>query len=79
MDNVDGEIMWNMHTNATVDANGDTATLTLGGETLTAKIVQGPSGHVILDQDLSSRVDHSDASLERTMRESAMVHQQGLS
>lgn len=44
LDNVDGEIMWNMHTNATVSTSGDTATLTLGGETLVAKIVQGPSG-----------------------------------
>ncbi|KAJ9097204.1 hypothetical protein QFC21_004873 [Naganishia friedmannii] len=42
--NANGEVMWNMHTNATVKADGATATLTLGGQTLIAKIVQGPSG-----------------------------------
>jgi hypothetical protein len=42
--NANGEVMWNMHTNATVKTDGATATLTLGGQTLIAKIVQGPSG-----------------------------------
>ncbi|KAK8865938.1 hypothetical protein IAR55_001087 [Kwoniella newhampshirensis] len=35
---------WRMHTNATVSLNDATATLTLGGQTLVASIVQGPSG-----------------------------------
>ncbi|WRT64149.1 uncharacterized protein IL334_001078 [Kwoniella shivajii] len=37
-------LQWRMHTNATVSTNQATATLTLGGETLVASIVQGPSG-----------------------------------
>ncbi|KAL1410604.1 hypothetical protein Q8F55_004621 [Vanrija albida] len=40
------DVMWRMHTNATVTLNGDTqATLTLGGQTLVANIVQAqPAG-----------------------------------
>nr|XP_019049253.1 heparinase II/III family protein [Kwoniella bestiolae CBS 10118]OCF28183.1 heparinase II/III family protein [Kwoniella bestiolae CBS 10118] len=37
-------LQWRMHTNATVTTNQATATLALGGETLVASIVQGPSG-----------------------------------
>ncbi|WWC86267.1 uncharacterized protein L201_001140 [Kwoniella dendrophila CBS 6074] len=37
-------LQWRMHTNATVETNQATATLKLGGETLVASIVQGPSG-----------------------------------
>ena len=37
-------VQWRAHTNASVSVNDATATLTLGGETLIASIVQGPSG-----------------------------------
>lgn len=37
---------WRMHTNATVNINGATATLTLGGKTLIATILNPPSGVV---------------------------------
>lgn len=42
------DVMWRVHTNATVSlSNGDkTASLALGGETLTVTIVQGPSSAV---------------------------------
>ena len=38
--------MWRAHTNATVSiaSNGTSATLSLGGQTLVASILQGPSG-----------------------------------
>ncbi|WVQ82765.1 hypothetical protein IAT38_004897 [Cryptococcus sp. DSM 104549] len=37
-------LQWRMHTNATITLADATATLALGGETLIASIVQGPSG-----------------------------------
>lgn len=40
------DVQWRMQTNATIslDSAGTTATLTLGGETLQAKLISGPSG-----------------------------------
>jgi hypothetical protein len=37
-------IQWRMHTNATVDASGTSATLTLSGKTMTVQIVDAPTG-----------------------------------
>lgn len=44
--NAQADIQWRMHTNATVsiDATGTTATLTLGGKTLQAQLLNAPSG-----------------------------------
>jgi len=38
---------WRMHTNATVVTNGDSATLTIGDQTLTMQILNMPSGAVL--------------------------------
>ncbi|KAI0785455.1 chondroitin AC/alginate lyase [Irpex lacteus] len=37
-------IMWRMHTNATVDANGTSATLKIGDQTLTMSLLNAPDG-----------------------------------
>lgn len=37
-------LQWRAHTNASVTADGTTATLTLNGKTLQASILSGPSG-----------------------------------
>jgi len=39
-----GSIMWRAHTNATVTTSGSTATLSRDGQTLTATILNAPSG-----------------------------------
>lgn len=46
--NAQGEVMWRMHTNATVtiDSSGTTATLELDGETMIVQILNAPSGAV---------------------------------
>lgn len=36
--------MWRMHTNATVDANGTSATLKIGDQTLTMSLLNAPDG-----------------------------------
>lgn len=43
-----GEVMWRMHTNATVaiDSSGTSATLTLDGQTMIVQILNAPSGAV---------------------------------
>lgn len=38
------DVQWRAHTNATVTVNSATATLALGGQTLMATIINGPSG-----------------------------------
>jgi len=45
-DDVDtsSDIEWRMHTNATVTLNGNSATLSLGGKTMTVEILNAPSG-----------------------------------
>ena len=44
--NASGDVMWRMHTNATVsvDSGGTSATLTLEGQTLKVAILNPPSG-----------------------------------
>lgn len=42
--NVTDPIQWRMHTNATVDASGTSATLSLSGKTLTMQIIDAPAG-----------------------------------
>ncbi|KAH9944202.1 chondroitin AC/alginate lyase [Epithele typhae] len=42
--NASGDIMWRMHTNATVTVDGTTATLKIGDQTLTMSILNAPSG-----------------------------------
>lgn len=44
--NASQAIEWRMHTNATVNASGTTATLTLEGKTMTVSILNAPSGAV---------------------------------
>lgn len=39
-------LQWRMHTNATVETNGATATLTIGSQTLTMQILNPPAGAV---------------------------------
>jgi hypothetical protein len=42
--NASAAIQWRMHTNATVNTNGATATLTLAGQTMTVQILNPTSG-----------------------------------
>jgi hypothetical protein len=46
--NAQGEVMWRMHTNATVsiDSSGTTATLSLDGQQMVVQILNAPSGAV---------------------------------
>lgn len=51
-------IQWRAQTNATITPNGASATLELGGETLIATIINGPSGATFSREDATS--DSSD-------------------
>ncbi|KAH9944214.1 chondroitin AC/alginate lyase [Epithele typhae] len=42
--NASGDIMWRMHTNATVTVNGNSATLTIGDQTMQMTILNAPDG-----------------------------------
>jgi hypothetical protein len=51
--NVQADIQWRMHTNATVsiDSAGTTATLTLGGQTMQVQLINAPAGAKFTTQD----------------------------
>src|SRR6266404_6588817 len=51
--NAQATIMWRAHTNASIaiDSSGTSATLTLGGQTLTMEILNAPSGAQISKGD----------------------------
>lgn len=51
--NAQGEVMWRMHTNATVsiDSSGTTATLVLDGQQMTVQILNAPSGAAFTHSD----------------------------
>ncbi|KAJ6618886.1 chondroitin AC/alginate lyase [Mycena sp. CBHHK59/15] len=44
-------VQWRMHTNATVDASGTSATLTLDGQTMKVSILNAPSGAAFTTSD----------------------------
>jgi len=49
--NSQGPVQWRMHTNATVDASGTTATLTLDGKTMQMSILNAPAGATFTTSD----------------------------